>query len=127
MTYLSKTTQNQLISATSIIIIISIIRNAILTNINNGSRFYSIMADEATDISNKEQLSVIVRYVDSTKVIREAFLGLCHLSDGCTGLATKNELLKEVKDFGLDMNLCRGQGYDGTGAVAGIYNGIQIV
>ena len=115
MTYLSKTTQNQLISATS-----KFIRNAILTNINNGSRFYSIMADEATDISNKEQLSVVVRYVDSSKVIREAFLGFCHLSDGCTGLAIKNELLKEVKDFGLDMNLCRGQGYDGPGDVAGI-------
>ena len=81
------------------------------------------MADEATDISNKEQLSVVVRYVDSSKVIREAFLGFCHLSDGCTGLAIKNELLKEVKDFGLDMNLCRGHGYDGAGAVAGIYNG----
>ena len=49
MTYLSKTNQNQLIGATS-----KFIRNAILTNINNGSRFYSIMVDEATDVSNKE-------------------------------------------------------------------------
>ena len=55
------------------------------------------MADEATDISNKEQLSVVVRYVDDSKVIREAFLGFCQLSDGCTGLAIKNELLKEAK------------------------------
>ena len=72
------------------------------------------MADEPTDVSNKEQLSVVVRYVDSSKVIREAFSSFCHLSDGCTGLASKNELLtevKDVKDIGLDMNLCRGQGY----------------
>ena len=31
------------------------------------------MADEATDISNKEQLFVVVRYVDDSKVVREAF------------------------------------------------------
>jgi hypothetical protein len=118
LTYLSKTTQNQLISATS-----KFIRDTILTNINMGSRYYSIMADEATDISNKEQLSIVVRYVDNSKIIRESFLGFCHLSNGCTGVAIKNEILKEIKDFGLDINLCRGQGYDGAGAVAGIYNG----
>ena len=67
--------------------------------------------------------SVVVRYVDSSEVIREVFFGFCHLSDGCTGLAIKNELFEEVKDFVLDMDLCRGQGYDGAGAVAGIYNG----
>ena len=68
MTYLSKTNQNQLIGATS-----KFIRNAILTNINNGSRFYSIMADEATDISNKEQLSVIVRYVAPDLLLKMNF------------------------------------------------------
>ena len=62
-------------------------------------------------------------YVDNSKIIRELFLGFCHLSNGCTGVAIKNEILKEIKDFGLDINLCRGQGYDGAGAVACIYNG----
>ena len=88
LTYLSKTTQNQLISATS-----KFIRDTILKNIINGSRYYSIMVDEATDISNKEQLSIVVRYLDSCKIIRESFLGFCHLSDGCTGVAIKNEIL----------------------------------
>ena len=52
-----------------------------------------------------------MRYVDNSKIIRESFL------------AIKNEILKEIKDFCLDINLCRGQGYDGAGAVACIYNG----
>ena len=47
-------------------------------------------------------------------------------SDGCTGLAIKNELLKEVEDFGLDLNLCRGQGYNGAGTVSGIYNDLNL-
>ena len=49
LTDLYKTTQNQLISATS-----KFICDTILTNINNGSRYYSIMADDATNVSNKE-------------------------------------------------------------------------
>ncbi|CAB4012011.1 52 kDa repressor of the inhibitor of the kinase-like [Paramuricea clavata] len=80
------------------------------------------MADEATDILKKEQLPRVVRYVDNSKIIRESFLGFCHLSNGSTGVAIKNEILKEIKDFGLHIKLCRGQGYDGAGAVAGIYN-----
>ena len=114
--HLETASKNQIYLSTS-----KFIRDTILTNINNGSRYYSIMADEATDISNKEQLSMVVRYVDSSKIIRESFIGFCHLSDGCTGVAIKNEILKQIKDFGLDINLR--QGYDGAGAVAGIHNG----
>ena len=67
-TYLSKTTQNQLIEATA-----KFIRENIINDINTGSRFYSILADEAADIANKEQLAMVIRYVDAERVIREAF------------------------------------------------------
>ena len=39
-------------------------------------------------------------------------------------IRSDNELLKEVKDLGLVINLCQGQGYNGAGAVANIYNGM---
>ena len=45
-TYLSKTTQNQLIEATA-----KFIRENIMNDINTVSRFYSILADEAADIA----------------------------------------------------------------------------
>ena len=31
------------------------------------SKYFSIMSDEAADISNKENLSVVIRFLDSTK------------------------------------------------------------
>ena len=56
-TYTSKTIQNEMIDAIGIVI-----RNNILKEVKN-SKYYSIIADEVTDISNKEQLSLSVRYV----------------------------------------------------------------
>ena len=38
------------------------------------SKYFSIMSDAADDISNKENLSVVIRFLDSTKRIREEFV-----------------------------------------------------
>ena len=35
------------------------------------SKYFSFMSDEAGDISNKENLSVDIRFLDSTKTVRE--------------------------------------------------------
>ena len=39
------------------------------------SKYFPIMSDEAADISNKENLSVVIRFPDSTKTVREEFVG----------------------------------------------------
>ena len=41
------------------------------------SRMFSVMADEATGVSNKENL-LVLRYVDSSNNIREEFSGVRH-------------------------------------------------
>lgn len=38
--------------------------------------FFKIMADETTNQSNREQVVVVLRYVDSDFVVHEEFLGL---------------------------------------------------
>ena len=67
--YTSKTIQNQLIAVCGKKLIIQ----SILQEIRVASLF-SIMADEATDASNKEQLAVCIRYVNSSTLkIENAF------------------------------------------------------
>ena len=44
--------------------------------------YLSILADEASDCSNQEQLSLVIRYVDSDCVVREEFMGLLHCDLG---------------------------------------------
>ena len=38
------------------------------------AKFFTILADEVTDRANLEQLSVVIRFVDGDKQIREEFL-----------------------------------------------------
>ena len=63
-TYRSKTIQNELIE-----IIGEQIREKILEEVKQ-ARFFSILADEAAaDVSNEEQLSLVLRFVDSSSQI----------------------------------------------------------
>ena len=51
--------------------------------------FFSILADETSDYSNQEELSLVIRYIDSDCVIREEFPGFlhCDLALSCKTLA----------------------------------------
>ena len=44
------------------------------------SQFYSILADETTDISSKEELAICGRWLEDSKVV-ERFLGIVHVSE----------------------------------------------
>ena len=47
----------------------------ISANIQNAT-FFTIMADETADVSNKEQLAICIRRVDDCFVIHEDFIGI---------------------------------------------------
>ena len=84
--YTSKTIQNHLIQAIG-----DHIRDKIIKEIKQ-AKYYSILCDEVSDISNKEQVSIVLRFVDSSACIRE-FLDLLALK----GLLGKLWLLKSRK------------------------------
>ncbi|XP_048585921.1 52 kDa repressor of the inhibitor of the protein kinase-like [Nematostella vectensis] len=79
--------------------------------------------DEAADIANKENLSVVIRFLDSTKNFREEFIGFYICKEGTTGEAIKDLITAAVVDLVLLMEDCRGQCYDGAGNMAGRLNG----
>ena len=115
--YLSKTTQNDLIESCG-----SLIVSEIVSEIKS-NKFFTIIADEAMDASGKEQLSLTFRYIDSNFEIKEDFIGFFHLKDGLTGEALANTISLKIDELGLSLDDCRGQGYDGAGSVAGHKNG----
>ena len=49
------------------------------------AQFYSVMADECTDVSTKEQMSICLRLVDESNSfqpeVREEFLGFVELDN----------------------------------------------
>ena len=93
-TYHSKTIQNEIINTVG-----SYITSKISAEIRE-SKLFSVVSDEAADISNKEQLSLVLRLVNSSQQIREEFVGLYHCEAGTSGVALKDMILKAVTDLG---------------------------
>ena len=83
------------------------IKDSLIKDIKE-SNFFSILADEASDCSNQEQLSLVLRSVDKDGEIREEFLGFLHCELGLTGKALAETILTGIGNLTLDINNCRG-------------------
>ena len=87
------------------------------------AKYFSILADEVADVSNTEQLSLVLRYVDDDNNIREEFVDFLPCKDGTSGQAIADLILERIRQYGLDPALIRGQGYDGAGNMSGKFRG----
>ena len=100
-TYTSKEIQNQMI-----VICGDIIRSKILMKVKE-AKFYSVIADEASDSANDEQLSISIRYLDSGNP-REKFLGFVECLSGVTGEAIANYITSQLTDWAIRSQLIEG-------------------
>ena len=81
------------------------------------AKFFALWADVATDISNVEQMPVIVRYVNKEHEVKEDFPKFIGCSS-TSGSTTATHLTDFVTGVGLDMSCLREQGYDGAESLA---------
>ena len=89
-----------------------------------GDAKFCIIVDEARDESKKEQMSIVLRFVDQDGILRERFFGLVHVSDTAT-LTLKKSIYFLLSNHNLDIQNIRGQGYDGASNMRGEWNGLQ--
>lgn len=83
-----------------------------------------MIADEVTDCSNKEQLSIVLRYVNpENSIIREDFVSFIECDCGITGSAIAEKIISFLNSHGLDLFKLRGQSYDGAGNMSGRLKG----
>jgi hypothetical protein len=85
---------------------------------------FTILVDESHDISIKEQMELVVRFVNTKGEVIERFLGLKHVKD-TTSEALKRALVEALSGHGLCVAKLRGQGYDGASNMRGEFNGLQ--
>ena len=79
---------------------------------------FSVMCDEYTDVSNKEQLTFCMRWVNNDLEISEKFLGFYEIPDIKSSIIVtvmKDILLR----YQLNLDVCRGQCYDGASKMLG--------
>ena len=88
----------------------------------SGCKFFSIIADEGTDVSNKEQLSFCLRTVDQDLNPSEDFIGFYELEN-----IKSDTIVRVMKDIlirtHLSLDNCRGQTYDGASNMMGKKSG----
>ena len=80
--------------------------------------------DEVTDCANLEQLSLVLRFVDSEMQIREEFLDFITV-ERMNRESLSTTILECLQKWGLDIRNCRGQGYDGSSNMSSSRTGVQ--
>ncbi|XP_065654621.1 52 kDa repressor of the inhibitor of the protein kinase-like [Hydra vulgaris] len=117
-TYRSKTVQNELIDICAGVV------QLLLTDRIKKAKFFSILADEASDVSQTEYMAIIVRYIDECCKVKEDFLKFISCNTGLNGVSLSTKIKKSIHKLGMEKSYCRWQGYDGAGNMAGRLCGI---
>jgi hypothetical protein len=119
--YLGHGIQNEIIN-----LLATAIRYELIMKIKE-SKYFSVILDCTPDASHQEQLSLIIRYVDTSLdsiCIEESFLGFLDVND-TTGQGLFDVLQNELQNLGLDIDNVRGQGYDNGSNMKGKNQGVQ--
>lgn len=119
--YLSPKIQNEFISING-----DLIRQCIVDECNK-SLYWSVMADEAVDVSTIEQVSICIRYVS----VKGEELEVCEEFLGFTSVPSISAevLTTAIDDFlkksGLDLAKLVGKGFDGASNMSGHVSGVS--
>nr|CAI5826314.1 unnamed protein product [Callosobruchus analis] len=121
VSYFTPYIQNELVD-----ILASEVKKQILDDVR-AAKYFSILFDCTPDVSHKEQMSQILRFVKVSEqkvTIEERFIDFIQ-SHEKTGEGLSKEILEKLEVDGLNIQDLRGQGYDNGSNMAGKYNGVQ--
>ena len=120
--YLSWRSQNEFIEECAKVVI-----NAIIEEVKR-ALYYSIIVDGTPDSSHTEQITFILRYAylndKNHWEVCERFLEMkdCEKKKGCD---IAELICKVLKEHDIQLQHCRGQGYDNGSNMSGCYKGAQ--
>ncbi|XP_022867960.1 zinc finger MYM-type protein 1-like [Olea europaea var. sylvestris] len=88
-----------------------------------GDSLFSILVNESRDNSIKEQMTVVLRFVDKSGHVKERLLGIFHIADTCAQ-SLKDAIDAMFPTHGLSIFGLRGQGYDEVSNMSGYHSEI---
>ncbi|XP_013729948.2 zinc finger MYM-type protein 1-like [Brassica napus] len=97
-------------------------QNDVVKEIDHG--VFGLMVDESADVSNKEKMAVVFRFVDKSGSVKERFVGVAHVKE-TSSLSLKSAVDDLFAKHGLSLKQLRGQGYDGANNMKGHFNGLR--
>ncbi|XP_066384858.1 uncharacterized protein [Miscanthus floridulus] len=90
-----------------------------------GDDVFCLLVDESRDVSWKEQMAVVLRYVDKCRIVKERFVDLVHVKETHSA-SLKSAIDALFADLKLSLKQVRGQGYDGASNMRGITNTLSL-
>ena len=106
--------------------VIKIMAESILSDIRDEvekSRYFGIICDETKDLSKKEQISLVVRYIYDG-FIHEEFVGFTY-AESVDAKSLCTYITSQLETVGIDIKDCIGQSYDGASVMSGRLSGVQ--
>ncbi|XP_042436952.1 zinc finger MYM-type protein 1-like [Zingiber officinale] len=96
--------------------------NVILADL--GDRWFTLLLDEARDCSVKEQMTVVIRYVNKHGELIERFMVVVHIAT--TTIACLNEAIDSLfVKYGLSVARLKGQGYNSVSNMSREFNDLK--
>ncbi|XP_057998556.1 uncharacterized protein LOC131177545, partial [Hevea brasiliensis] len=89
-----------------------------------GDDLFSILVDECRDVSIKEQMTVVIRYVNGSGCVIENFIGLVHVHN-INAASLKKRIESLLSTYSFSISSLRGQGYDGASNMRDEFNGLK--
>lgn len=106
-----------------------VVRNFILrkivSEIHDSGGHFGIMMDGSQDIACKEQISIVVRYVDNSNNIMERTIGFVNASKDTSGAALYESLRTSLSNLGLSTYDVVGCSFDGAANMRSENVGVQ--
>jgi hypothetical protein len=96
------------------------VRNKIREEI--GDAKFCILVDEALDESNREQMAVVLRFVNRDVFVQERFFDVVGV-DETSAKTLKKGICNVLTRHNLQVENMQGQGYDGASNMRGAWNG----
>ncbi|XP_060210907.1 uncharacterized protein LOC132637910 [Lycium barbarum] len=83
--------------------------------------YFSLLVDESFDVSRKEQMAIVLRYIDRNGFVMERLLDIVHVQD-TSALSLKRAIVNLLAQHSLSLSHVRGKCYEGASNMQGITN-----
>ena len=121
--YLSADIQNEIVD-----LVANQVRDTLLTRIRR-AKYFGLLVDSSPDIAHRDQVSLVVRYVDvdyeqKSARVRESFLGFGR-ENGKDAGSLVNLIMTQLEKYEINFANCRSQCYDNANVMAGHRTGVS--
>ncbi|KAL9680393.1 hypothetical protein QQ045_018272 [Rhodiola kirilowii] len=89
-----------------------------------GDDEFALLVDESSDVSYKEKMAVILRFVDKCGIIKKRFIGVIHVKDTWS-MSLKSAVDSLFSEYGLRLKRVRQRVHDGASNIKGEFNGLR--